>query len=91
MFQLVACGLPTCVSANQNHQDPKDNGHRLPRFFVRRRLQLISYEPLRPDGFQDVEWLGKQYAALEFAALRRLSVILERLRLFERPYEKLLS
>jgi hypothetical protein len=32
-------------------------------FFVGRRLQPISYEPLRRDGFQDVEWLGKQYAA----------------------------
>ena len=31
----------------------------------RRRLQPISYEPLRRDGFQDVEWLGKQYAALK--------------------------
>jgi hypothetical protein len=24
------------------------------------KLQPISYEPLRRDGFQDVEWLGKQ-------------------------------
>jgi hypothetical protein len=41
-----------------------------PYFFVRRRLQPISYGPLRRDGFQDVEWLGKQYAGLSHLGYR---------------------
>lgn len=34
--------------------------------FVRRRLQPTSYEALRQDGFQDVAWVGKHYAAHKF-------------------------
>jgi hypothetical protein len=33
------------------------------------RLQRMSYERLRRDGFQDVERLGKQYAALNSSRL----------------------
>ena len=38
-------------------------------FFVGRRLQPISYEPLRRDGFQYVEWLGKLNAALKSSSV----------------------
>src|SRR6476620_1107820 len=34
LFQLEVCGLPTCISASQHHEDSKRNGHRLPRFLL---------------------------------------------------------
>lgn len=34
LFGLKACGLPTCVSASQHHEDPKRNGHSLPRLLL---------------------------------------------------------
>lgn len=67
--ELDARSLPTCVSANQNHDDPKTNRHCLRLFLVGGRLRRISYEPLRRHGFQDVERLGKQYAALKSSQL----------------------
>ena len=66
--------------------------------FVRRRLQPISYEPLRRDGFQDVEWLGKQYAASKSTVpcSENIDALIDRVvtvalsPLIERPYVMLL-
>lgn len=45
--------------------------------FARRRLQPTSYEALRQDGFQDVQWVGKQYAAHKFRTANKLKWVNE--------------